>query len=285
LSFREQLSKTPEMKDDWSFIWDDAVRSNIAAALQEVHFDILLVNHYNVFWTPLSMKYKHALVQIASVVEAVLAYAVKMVESDSRVQEALGHKWNWIDFNDVPLGGRIEVPEGQRVVSGIQQKVQAVLDRNTKMKALILAAQKVGMLDSGLADKVDALRDVRNNIHIKALTAPEYDQYKPQAVNDALDLLELVRQTVFAWTVDLRKGSIASSASNTSSLGSADATIVVNDVVEHPTLGQGVVTASDTSTGIVRVRFFVDGTERRLMLPYAHLQKTGAVTPDDDIPF
>ena len=42
----------------WDFISESALRANIAYTLQSVQFDVLLVNRYNVFWTPLSMKYK-----------------------------------------------------------------------------------------------------------------------------------------------------------------------------------------------------------------------------------
>ncbi len=44
------------------------------------------------------------------------------------------------------------------------------------------------------------------------------------------------------------------------------------DNVRHGTLGEGVVTRIEPG-GVVTVRFAGDGTERRLMLDYAPLQK------------
>ncbi len=44
------------------------------------------------------------------------------------------------------------------------------------------------------------------------------------------------------------------------------------DSVRHSTLGEGVVTAIDPD-GTVTVRFAADGTERRLMLEYAPLER------------
>ena len=44
------------------------------------------------------------------------------------------------------------------------------------------------------------------------------------------------------------------------------------DSVRHETLGEGVVTAVEAG-GVVTVRFADDGTERRLMLDYAPLEK------------
>jgi len=44
------------------------------------------------------------------------------------------------------------------------------------------------------------------------------------------------------------------------------------DNVRHGTLGEGVVTGVEPD-GVVMVRFAADGTERRLMLDYAPLEK------------
>jgi DNA helicase-2/ATP-dependent DNA helicase PcrA len=44
------------------------------------------------------------------------------------------------------------------------------------------------------------------------------------------------------------------------------------DSVRHETLGEGVVTAIERG-GLVTVRFASDGSERRLMLDYAPLER------------
>jgi len=46
------------------------------------------------------------------------------------------------------------------------------------------------------------------------------------------------------------------------------------DTVRHETLGEGVVTAIERG-GLVTVRFASDGSERRLMLDYAPLERVG----------
>ncbi len=51
--------------------------------------------------------------------------------------------------------------------------------------------------------------------------------------------------------------------------------LTTGDSVRHETLGEGVVTAIEAG-GVVTVRFAADGTERRLMLDYAPLQRLGA---------
>jgi DNA helicase-2/ATP-dependent DNA helicase PcrA len=50
-------------------------------------------------------------------------------------------------------------------------------------------------------------------------------------------------------------------------------TLVTGDSVRHGTLGEGVVTGIEAG-GVVTVRF-ADGSERRLMLDYAPLEKVG----------
>jgi DNA helicase-2/ATP-dependent DNA helicase PcrA len=49
-------------------------------------------------------------------------------------------------------------------------------------------------------------------------------------------------------------------------------TLSLGDSVRHQTLGEGVVTGIEAG-GVVTVRFAGDGSERRLMLDYAPLEK------------
>ena len=46
------------------------------------------------------------------------------------------------------------------------------------------------------------------------------------------------------------------------------------DSVRHASLGEGVVTAVEPG-GVVAIRFAEDGTERRLMVEYAPIEKIG----------
>lgn len=201
LSFERRLLGVNPIKDDWAFVWDDALRFNIAYAVQDVHFGVLLVNEYNVYWTPEAMIFKHAIVQIASVVEAVLQYDLKMIEDDPRVKDVLGKEWVFIDSKEVPLPG-VLLPEGQRAVTGLQRMVEKeALDRNSKMQVLIRAARKALMVDDAMADELDQLRKMRNRIHIKSLDDPECTHYTAKMANDALDLLERYRHAALTWTV------------------------------------------------------------------------------------
>jgi len=54
--------------------------------------------------------------------------------------------------------------------------------------------------------------------------------------------------------------------------GAADLVLSTGDTVRHGSLGEGIVTAVEPG-GVVTIRFAEDGTERRLMIEYAPLEK------------
>lgn len=94
------------------------LRTNIASELQKVHFDVLLVNEYNVYYSPEAITLKHAIIAAASVAEAVLEVAVKMIETDPRVLAIIETRERVFDeFHELTLTG-IETPAGLRVCRG-----------------------------------------------------------------------------------------------------------------------------------------------------------------------
>jgi hypothetical protein len=236
LSFEPRLTKANAIKDEWAFIWDDALRYNIAYALQDVQFGVLLVNEYNAYWTPEAIIFKHAIVQVASVAEAVLQYDLKMVEDDPRVQEVLGKDWVWVDWKEIPLPG-VTLPEGQRAVTGLQRQVEKEqLDRNSKMQVLVRASRKVGIIENPMADELDELRKTRNRIHIKTLADPECTHYTAKMANDTLDLLERYRQVALAWTVNQRAQE-SETMSNVLRVQAAQAADSSDDIDFGPSVG------------------------------------------------
>lgn len=52
LSFAGRIASLGALKDEWNFIEDEMLRTNIASELQKIHFDVLLVNEYNVYYSP-----------------------------------------------------------------------------------------------------------------------------------------------------------------------------------------------------------------------------------------
>jgi hypothetical protein len=62
VTFADELMRLGPLKDEWNFIEDETLRCNIASELQKVHFDILLVNEYNVYYSPEAMTLKHAII-------------------------------------------------------------------------------------------------------------------------------------------------------------------------------------------------------------------------------
>jgi DNA helicase II / ATP-dependent DNA helicase PcrA len=62
------------------------------------------------------------------------------------------------------------------------------------------------------------------------------------------------------------------SAAPAASRGNADLVLATGDSVRHASLGEGIVTAVEPG-GVVTIRFPEDGSERRLMIEYAPLEK------------
>jgi hypothetical protein len=201
LSFDRSLAGTfGALKDDWNFIENETLRSNIASELQKVHFDILLVNDYNVYYSPEAMTLKHAIIAVASVVEAVLEVAVKKIEDDSGVRAIIETKEHvFEEFHEMSLAG-FEAPNGQRVVAGVQREVvRGKLDRNTKMDLLIRAAKAGEIIDEPMAKRLQQLRRFRNRIHIKTVEELEYASYTHGVANAIINLLEEFRLGVKPW--------------------------------------------------------------------------------------
>jgi len=200
LIFRDRLARFRDIKSDWDFIEDDTLRSNIASELQGVHFDILLLNEYNVFYAPEAMALKRAIIAVATVVEAVLEVAVRMMEDDPRVRPIIEKRERVFDeIHFLRLNG-FGIPDGRRVVAGVQREViRSRLDRNAKMDLLIRAAHAGGALSEEMAKKLQQLRRMRNRIHIKTVKELEYAWYTHALANGALDILEDFRIAARMW--------------------------------------------------------------------------------------
>jgi hypothetical protein len=209
LSFDGRLASLGALKDEWSFIEDVVLRTNIASELQKVHFDALLLNEYNVYYSPESLTLKHAIIAVASVAEAVLEVAVKMIETDPRVLGIIETRERVFDeFHELTLTG-IETPAGLRVVTGVQREVvKSRLDRNTKMDLLIRAAHAGEVVNDELAKKLQQLRRFRNRVHIKTVEELEYASYTHVVANGMLEILEQFRIVAGRWIIARRRNTL-----------------------------------------------------------------------------
>jgi hypothetical protein len=200
VTFAHELMRLGPLKDEWDFIEDETLRCNIASELQKVHFDILLMNEYNVYYSPEAMTLKHAIIAAASVAEAVLEVAVKMIEDDPRVSPIIQTRERvFEEIHELSLTG-FTAPEGMRVVAGVQREVvRGKLDRNTKMDLLIRAAKAGEVVDEAMARKLQQLRRFRNRVHIKTVEELEYASYKHGIANGMLNILEEFRLVARRW--------------------------------------------------------------------------------------
>lgn len=222
LSFAGRIASLGVLKDEWGFIEDEMLRTNIASELQKVHFDVLLVNEYNVYYSPEAMTLKHAIIAAASVAEAVLEVAVKLIETDPRVLAIIETRERVFDeFHEMALTG-IETPEGLRVVAGVQREVvKSRLDRNTKMDLLVRAAHAGEIVDDELAKKLQQLRCFRNRVHIKTVEELEYTSYTHVVANGMLEILEEFRNVAGRWIAARRRDDLINALKAGTSVTSA----------------------------------------------------------------
>jgi hypothetical protein len=206
LCFSPQLGGSwGRIRDEWGFIDDETLRSNITSELQKVQFDVLFVNAYNVYYSPEAMTMKHAIIAVASVVEAVLEVAVYMVEDDPNVRPIIESKERVFDEMYTLQLKDIVTPDGVRVVSGVQREViRSRLNKNTKMDLLIRAANAGGVIDEKMMKKLRQLQRLRNRVHIKTVAELEHQSYKHVLANGALDILEEFRVAAGNWIVSRR---------------------------------------------------------------------------------
>jgi hypothetical protein len=298
LCFQSELSRLGELRTRWAFVDEPILRSNIASTLQDVHFDVLLLNNYEVYLAPEAMKLKHCLVQVASVIEAALQHLLKPIEGDPRIARITRSDWAWVDFRPLSLPG-VEIPANQRAVAGLQRRVDRErLDNNTKMDFLVRAAVAVEIVDEAMAEELHELRKARNRIHIKTIEARDHDHYTVVLANDALGLLERFRQVAEVWARSNR-GSPTSNrrspvrvpdvaVSTPGHEKSAPTPWSVGEWVEHAVLGIGELTAvnaTDSGT-VLTVDFRDDGSTRRFLDGYAPMTRIAPPLVDDsDIPF
>lgn len=159
------------------------------------------------------MRLKHAIIAAASVAEAVLEVAVKMIETEPSVLAIIETRERVFDeFHELALTG-IETPEGLRVVAGVQREVvKSRLDRNTKMDLLIRAAHAGDVFDDQLAKKLQQLRRFRNRVHIKTVEELEYTSYTHVVANGMLEILEEFRNVAGAWIAARRHDELVTGA-------------------------------------------------------------------------
>ena len=137
--------------------------------------------------------------------------------------------------------------------------------------------------------RLQQLRRFRNRVHIKTVEELEYSWYTPQLANGALDILEDFRLVAKAWIEARQRAAMVEALVHRAATVTLPRTVTptptyaVDDLVDHASLGSGIVVAAEGDICTVR---FTDGSLRRLVAAYAPMKKTGVFAPnDDDIPF
>lgn len=138
-----------EHKDNWKFIEDEAVRTNIAYQMQYLEFQVYLYNDYQIYLTIESLMCKNLMAVIGGIVESALCDLVR-----------------------------------QSV-----EKSGYIFDDRMPFLKLIDEAYDLKLVDREQKDYFHALRKMRNLVHLSSIEYKEYGAYDITETNRYIDAL------------------------------------------------------------------------------------------------
>jgi len=138
-----------EHKNDWRFIDDEAVRTNIAYQMQYLEFQVYLYNDYRIYLTVESLMCKNIMAIIGGIVESALNALVKQAT----------------------------------------EKGGSLFDDRTPFIQLIDAAYDMEIIDRTQQNYFHALRKMRNLVHLSSIDYKEYSAYDIVETNRYIESL------------------------------------------------------------------------------------------------
>ena len=143
-------------RDDWEFIEDEMLIRNISYHLQYLDFLIQMYNTYSITLTIESLVCKNVVIEINLIIEAVLSFSVKFAEKIKRV------------------------PPSD--------------DRISYNKLIGKAYHEHQIISKNLWHTLHEFRKQGNYRHIQTEDVWELEKYKIENANDAINILEKVRE-------------------------------------------------------------------------------------------
>ncbi len=190
----ETFSIDEEYPSDWfceyfSFLGDEKIQRQLGDAFYQARFLYKLMCGLRL---PLSKQrgvVKFQIVQYASICEAVLDVAILKyfkTEAEEKLSVTELHKEQNALAKDVTLS------RGKTPLYVCHEKKKKGDLKRTRVDAKTKFAAEKGLLTQDLKDRLDALYDLRNNIHIIKAAETEYDP----KLREARDGFELMRELV-----------------------------------------------------------------------------------------
>lgn len=164
----EELQKkvlaVEKLQENFSFVKNDILRTNIAIAFQCIVF-LTLVGRY--IKGPLRHSlYKTVIINTSSIVESLIYYCLRELINHKIVEssEIMGSESKLTETKELYV-----INGDDSVVSAIKRKTYERLTDKTTFIELNRAACKAGIFDKKLFGKAEELRNKRNTIHLAGL--------------------------------------------------------------------------------------------------------------------
>lgn len=192
---KEKLKKTRFIeveylkKEKFDFIKNDILKENIAINMQYVIFLYSLEREYELPGTTTYSSFKTIILYTASIVESLLNYKLKELIEEERIEsnKIMTTEDKYIYIAD------LHIISSKEKICGVKKvKKHKQLDNKTIFLDLNKAAKRCGLFNEQLFKKSERLREMRNKIHLAALT--EIDNKYPQS--DIDNVFEIAKDII-----------------------------------------------------------------------------------------
>lgn len=194
MGLQEKINNIPAaevLAERYSFINDETLRTNVAISLQYIVFLRILCK--DIKGPIVYSLYKDVILNTACIVEGCLHYGLRELIKGGKANSGDVMPAEWKD-GEIKVD-IYEISETEKIVGVLRKKTSEKLTSNTKFQTLIKASKKAGLIDNDLAERVDLLRDQRNNIHLAGLTGVE-DYYSEVDIEKAFVTAKQVVESV-----------------------------------------------------------------------------------------
>jgi hypothetical protein len=172
----------------FKFIQNDLLRTNVVIAFRYIIFLISLEAKTKTPGPILYALYKDIILYTASIVESCLNYAIgEFIKKENLdITKIFPFEWKYEKCNCI-----YEISSDKQVIGAIQHKKYEKLSEKTQFKTVNEIALKSKLLNEDLFKKAEKIRDIRNHIHLAALTITE-DFYKKSDVDEFFNIANLI---------------------------------------------------------------------------------------------
>ena len=188
----ENFNRQTQYHSEWftqyfSFLSDTSLATNLGEAFYQARFLYKLMTALTL---PKAKSYgiiKFQIIQYASIYEGILDYLLNKYYKDETE-----HKYANIEYSRVSISASAKITYDGAVVELYKKKIKTKPIKYMRIQYRLDFAVEKAIISRTLRDRVDALYDTRNNIHIlRAIQT----QYKPR-VNDSKLAFELMNDFV-----------------------------------------------------------------------------------------